>query len=80
MGNYWLDQERRTWHGWADLAEIHFTLTKDVIFNHRRMKAIWSIEAQEDLRAMHNLDAEKTLAKILSDEVKELYGTESTSA
>jgi hypothetical protein len=33
----------------------------------RELKAQWSREAAEDLRAWHNIDAEKALAKALAD-------------
>jgi len=35
----------------------------------RKLKAIWSYEAQQDLRQFHNIDAEKELSKILAEEI-----------
>ena len=35
----------------------------------RRLKAVWSREAAEDLRAFHDIDAEAELAKILVEEI-----------
>jgi len=35
----------------------------------KALKSVWSFEAQQDLRAMHNLDAEMELTKILADEI-----------
>ena len=35
----------------------------------RRLKARWTMEAQEDLRSMHNLEAERELTQVLADEI-----------
>lgn len=35
----------------------------------RKLKAVWSREAAEDLRAFHNIDAEKALTDILAKEI-----------
>lgn len=35
----------------------------------RKLKAVWSREAAEDLRAFHNIDAEKALTDILTKEI-----------
>lgn len=35
----------------------------------RKLKAVWSYEAAEDLRACHNIGAEKALADILAKEI-----------
>lgn len=35
----------------------------------RKLKAVWSREAAEDLRAFHNLDAEQALTDILAKEI-----------
>ena len=36
----------------------------------RKLKATWSMEAQQDLRAFHNIDAEQTLADIMAKEIQ----------
>jgi Mn-dependent DtxR family transcriptional regulator len=36
----------------------------------RKLKAVWSVEAQQDLRSFHNLDAEQTLADIMAKEIQ----------
>jgi hypothetical protein len=38
---------------------------------HRKLKAVWSMEAQEDVRAMHNIDAENQLASVLAKEIND---------
>lgn len=35
----------------------------------RKLRAVWTKEASDDLRSMHNLDAEYELSKILADEI-----------
>ncbi len=35
----------------------------------RKLKAVWSQEVADDLRAMHNLDAEAELSKLLAAEI-----------
>jgi len=36
---------------------------------NRKLKAVWSMEAQQDLRVFHNLDAESKLVDILAKEL-----------
>lgn len=36
---------------------------------NRKLKAVWSMEAQQDIRAMHNIDAAAALTKQLADEI-----------
>jgi hypothetical protein len=40
-----------------------------MVNEYRRLKAVWSREAQEDLRTMHNLRAEGILTEILAQEI-----------
>lgn len=35
---------------------------------HRHLRARWTREAQQDLRAMHNIDTEQALSQILANE------------
>lgn len=37
----------------------------------RRLRARWTMEAEQDLRAMHNLDAEALMADLLASELNE---------
>lgn len=43
--------------------------TDSISQEYRKMKVRWSREAQEDLRACHNIDAEKALADIMAREI-----------
>jgi hypothetical protein len=37
----------------------------------RKLKTKWTVEAQQDLNAMHNTTVEKTLTDILADEIRQ---------
>ena len=41
----------------------------EVLSEHRRLRVRWSMEAVEDLRAVHNIDAERELTAILAREM-----------
>lgn len=70
MKNYWLEQ-RRNKEIRTDYAcsWIEIDLITDQCLSARQIKARWSYEAVEDLRAVHNLDAEKELVELLSREI-----------
>lgn len=36
---------------------------------NRKLKAVWSYEAAQDMKSMHNLDAEAELTKALADAI-----------
>jgi hypothetical protein len=56
--------------GDAAFAEMTFTIEKqNVTAQMRALKAMYTFELQQDLRAVHGLDAEKLLADILSTEI-----------
>ena len=56
--------------GDASFAEMTFTIEKqNVTAQMRALKATYTFELQQDLRAVHGLDAEKLLADILSTEI-----------
>lgn len=56
--------------GDADFEEMTFTIEKqNVVAQLRALKASYTFELQQDLRAVHGLDAEKLLADILSTEI-----------
>ena len=56
--------------GDADFAEMTFSIEKqNVVAKIRALKASYTFELQQDLRAVHGLDAEKLLADILSTEI-----------
>jgi len=42
---------------------------QQILPQHRKLKAVWSMEAAQDLRACHNISAEKELADILAQEI-----------
>ena len=52
------------------LPEITLNPTEDcVIATNRKLKAIWSMEAQNDLRSMHNAQAQSELSSLLASEI-----------
>lgn len=71
MKNYWLEQRRnREIHTDYPCSWIEINLIIDTVAAPaRQLKARWSQEAVEDLRAIHNLDAEKELVELLSREI-----------
>jgi len=53
-----------------DLPEINMVIeSEEVAAKTRKLKAVWSYEAQQDLRSQHNLDAEAELTAILAQEI-----------
>lgn len=53
-----------------DMKEIGFEIeTASVTAKSRKLKAKWTQELEEDLRAIHNMDAEALLSTVASDEV-----------
>lgn len=54
----------------ADLPEINLVVESEAIeAKTRKLKAVWSYEAQQDLRSQHNLDAEAELTAVLAQEI-----------
>jgi len=52
------------------IPEINFHIeAQSVNARTRKMRALWTIEAQQDLKAYHNLDLESELTTLLSQEV-----------
>jgi len=51
------------------IAAVSVLETNPVVVENRKLKARWTMEAAQDLRAMHNLAAEGELRKIMSDQV-----------
>ena len=43
----------------------------DIVTRNRKLKARWSVEAAEDLRSMHNIEAERELTAMLAKEINE---------
>jgi len=62
--NYWIERKRQK-----------FTLSSDqVTCRDRKLKAVWSMEAAQELRAVLNLNAEQELSDLLSREIsQEIY-------
>jgi hypothetical protein len=53
-----------------DLPEINMVVeSEEIAAKTRKLKAVWSYEAQQDLRAQHNLDAEAELTAVLAQEI-----------
>ncbi len=53
-----------------DLPEINLVIeSEEVGAKTRKLKAVWSYEAQQDLRSQHNLDAEAELTAVLAQEI-----------
>lgn len=54
----------------GDLPEVNLVVeSEEVVAKTRKLKAVWSYEAQQDLRSQHNLDAESELTAILAQEI-----------
>lgn len=53
-----------------DLPEINLTVeNEEIVAKTRKLKAVWTFEAQQDLRSQHNLDAEAELTAVLAQEI-----------
>jgi len=53
-----------------DLPEINLVVeSEEIAARTRKLKAVWSYEAQQDLRSQHNLDAEAELTAVLAQEI-----------
>jgi len=53
-----------------DLPEINLVIeSESIAAKTRKLKAVWSYEAQQDLRSQHNLDAEAELTAVLAQEI-----------
>lgn len=53
-----------------DLPEVNLVIESESIeAKTRKLKAVWSYEAQQDLRSQHNLDAEAELTAVLAQEI-----------
>jgi len=52
------------------IPEISFNIqSQAVVAKTRKMRALWTIEATQDLKAYHNLDLERELTDLLSKEI-----------
>ena len=53
-----------------DLPEINLVVeNEEILSKTRKLKAVWSYEAQQDLRSQQNLDAESELTAVLAQEI-----------
>jgi hypothetical protein len=53
-----------------DLTEVNLVVeSEEIAAKTRKLKAVWSFEAQQDLRSQHNLDAEAELTAVLAQEI-----------
>ena len=54
----------------SGIPEVNFTIEQQAVTARtRKFRAIWTLEASQDLRAYHNLDLERELTELLSKEV-----------
>lgn len=54
----------------TDMKEIGFTIETDTVTaTTRKLKAKWTLELEQDLMAIHNMNAERLLNSIASDEI-----------
>lgn len=54
----------------GDLPEVNLVVeSEDIVAITRKLKAVWSYEAMQDLRSQHNLDAEAELTAVLAQEI-----------
>lgn len=54
----------------SGIPEVNFTIEQQsVTARTRKFRALWTLEASQDLRAYHNLDLERELTELLSKEV-----------
>jgi hypothetical protein len=52
------------------IPEVNFTIEQQAVTARtRKFRALWTLEASQDLRAYHNLDLERELTELLSKEV-----------
>jgi len=51
--------------------EINWQMSSDVVEAiTRKLRAVWTIEAQQDLKAVHGLEAEAELTTVMAEEIK----------
>lgn len=54
----------------SDMPEVNLCIeSEEIVAKTRKLKAVWSYEAQQDLRSQHNLDAEAELTAVLAQEI-----------
>jgi hypothetical protein len=54
----------------SDIPEINLVIeSEEIVAKTRKLKAVWTYEAQQDLRSQHNLDAEAELTAVLAQEI-----------
>jgi len=54
----------------TNIPEISFNIQQQaVVARTRKMRALWTLEASQDLKAYHNLDLERELTELLSKEL-----------
>jgi len=55
----------------GEIPEMNFHIEQQpVVARTRKMRALWTLEAQQDLKAYHNLDLEKELTDMLGKELR----------
>lgn len=54
----------------TDMKEVGFNIETDTVTaKTRKLKAKWTLELEQDLQAIHNMNAERLLSSIASDEI-----------
>jgi hypothetical protein len=55
----------------AEIPELNITIEQQpVVARTKKMRALWTIEASQDLKAYHNLDLERELTDLMSKELE----------
>jgi hypothetical protein len=55
----------------TSIPELNITIEQQpVVARTRKMRALWTIEASQDLKAYHNLDLERELTELMSKELE----------
>ena len=55
----------------GEIPEMNFHIQQQaVVARTRKMRALWTLEASQDLKAYHNLDLERELTELLSKELQ----------
>ena len=46
------------------------TVAKVLVKTPRKLKAVWTIEAEQDLMAFHSIDAEQTITEMMNKQIQ----------
>ena len=48
---------------------VWIVVSQEIVSQQRKLKAVWSAEAAQDLRSWHNISKEKELADMMAQEI-----------